>query len=328
MLAGYLPFDDDPANPDGDNINLLYKYIVSTPLTFPEYVTPHARDLLRRILVPDPRKRADLFEVARHSWLSEFSHVVSHITSSTTKVADIADTTVPPGEFANTRSRSLTLTCLLVLQKVIGKPQRWLAVPPSESLRKHTRARYLRLEGLCINQETFPKSHPSIGQRLLGTQNGERCRLNMSPPSLRQQEEKVLPRQNPRTRRHPESKPYFQPQGPAVEMRRRTHKQALYPWVFKWSSAQHGLENPRHPLARCRLRQGICLGRPLTAPPSRERTQQCLPRKPRGLRRAPQWHRSILVACPLGVRTDSLWLLLLRQPMHRVVLPSRRASNM
>lgn len=102
MLAGYLPFDDDPANPDGDNINLLYKYIVSTPLTFPEYVTPHARDLLRRILVPDPRKRADLFEVARHSWLSEFSHVVSHITSSTTKVADIAETTVPPGQFPNT----------------------------------------------------------------------------------------------------------------------------------------------------------------------------------------------------------------------------------
>ncbi|KAG7146170.1 Serine/threonine-protein kinase KIN4 like [Verticillium longisporum] len=62
MLAGYLPFDDDPANPEGDNINLLYKYIVNTPLTFPEYVTPHARDLLRRILVPNPRKRADLFE--------------------------------------------------------------------------------------------------------------------------------------------------------------------------------------------------------------------------------------------------------------------------
>lgn len=97
MLAGYLPFDDDPANPDGDNINLLYKYIVTTPLTFPEYVTPHARDLLRRILVPDPRKRADLFEVARHSWLSEYSHIVSHITSSTTQVSEIANTTVPVG---------------------------------------------------------------------------------------------------------------------------------------------------------------------------------------------------------------------------------------
>jgi protein-serine/threonine kinase len=94
MLAGYLPFDDDPANPEGDNINLLYKYIVSTPLTFPEYVTPHARDLLRRILVPDPRKRADLFEVARHSWLSDYAHVVSFITSGTTSTSDIANTTV------------------------------------------------------------------------------------------------------------------------------------------------------------------------------------------------------------------------------------------
>ncbi|KAL8948595.1 MAG: hypothetical protein Q9222_005231 [Ikaeria aurantiellina] len=94
MLAGYLPFDDDPANPEGDNINLLYKYIVSTPLTFPEYVTPHARDLLRRILVPDPRKRADLFEVARHSWLSDYAHVVSHVTSSTTTVSEISNTIV------------------------------------------------------------------------------------------------------------------------------------------------------------------------------------------------------------------------------------------
>ncbi|KAK5149220.1 hypothetical protein LTR04_007323 [Oleoguttula sp. CCFEE 6159] len=97
MLAGYLPFDDDPANPEGDNINLLYKYIVSTPLTFPEYVTPHARDLLRRILVPDPRKRADLFEVARHSWLSEYGHVVGFITSSTTSTNEIANTTVLSG---------------------------------------------------------------------------------------------------------------------------------------------------------------------------------------------------------------------------------------
>lgn len=94
MLAGYLPFDDDPANPEGDNINLLYKYIVSTPLTFPEYVTPHARDLLRRILVPDPRKRADLFEVARHSWLSDYAHVVASITSTATPSGDIGGTAI------------------------------------------------------------------------------------------------------------------------------------------------------------------------------------------------------------------------------------------
>ena len=82
MLAGYLPFDDDPDNPEGDNINLLYKYICSTPLIFPDYVTPHARDILKRILVPDPNKRADLFEVARHSWLSDYAHLVEAITSN------------------------------------------------------------------------------------------------------------------------------------------------------------------------------------------------------------------------------------------------------
>jgi serine/threonine protein kinase len=32
MLAGYLPFDNDPANPNRDNINLLYKYTINTPL--------------------------------------------------------------------------------------------------------------------------------------------------------------------------------------------------------------------------------------------------------------------------------------------------------
>ncbi|CAK3950620.1 Serine threonine- kinase KIN4 [Lecanosticta acicola] len=94
MLAGYLPFDDDPANPDGDNINLLYKYICSTPLTFPEFVSPHARDLLRRILVPEPRHRADLFEVARHSWLSEYSHVVGFIGSRVTSDRDMSQTAV------------------------------------------------------------------------------------------------------------------------------------------------------------------------------------------------------------------------------------------
>jgi protein-serine/threonine kinase len=108
MLAGYLPFDDDPANPEGDNINLLYKYIVSTPLTFPEYVTPHARDLLKRILVPDPRKRADLFEVARHSWLSDYAHVVSFITSSTTTSNDISKTAVYSSECISAQRLSET----------------------------------------------------------------------------------------------------------------------------------------------------------------------------------------------------------------------------
>ncbi|KAI5829750.1 Pkinase-domain-containing protein [Schizophyllum commune Tattone D] len=72
MLAGYLPFDDDPANPDGDNINLLYKYIVSTPLAYPDYVSDAARGILSLMLQPDPRRRASLEKVMRHPWLDAF----------------------------------------------------------------------------------------------------------------------------------------------------------------------------------------------------------------------------------------------------------------
>lgn len=77
MLAGYLPFDDDPANPDGDNITQLYKYITTTPLTFPEYIQPMPRDLLRKILVPDPDKRTELNTVRSHPWLSSHAHFLS-----------------------------------------------------------------------------------------------------------------------------------------------------------------------------------------------------------------------------------------------------------
>ncbi|KAH7882716.1 Pkinase-domain-containing protein [Phlebopus sp. FC_14] len=75
MLAGYLPFDDDPANPDGDNINLLYKYIVNTPLSFPDYVSAEARDLLSMMLVPDPTRRADLRSIMAHPWLSGYASI-------------------------------------------------------------------------------------------------------------------------------------------------------------------------------------------------------------------------------------------------------------
>ena len=72
MLAGYLPYDDDPKNPEGDNINLLYKYIMATPLSFPDYITAEPRDLLCKMLVPDPLKRADLEIVMAHPWLAPY----------------------------------------------------------------------------------------------------------------------------------------------------------------------------------------------------------------------------------------------------------------
>jgi protein-serine/threonine kinase len=77
MLAGYLPFDDDPQNPDGDNIARLYQYITNTPLTFPEYIEPMPRDLLRRILISSPKKRMSLREVRGHQWLAPHAPFLS-----------------------------------------------------------------------------------------------------------------------------------------------------------------------------------------------------------------------------------------------------------
>jgi serine/threonine protein kinase len=72
MLCGYLPFDDDPANPDGENINLLYRYILNTPLMFPSHIGSDARDLLRIMLVPDPRKRCSIVDIMKHRWLKDY----------------------------------------------------------------------------------------------------------------------------------------------------------------------------------------------------------------------------------------------------------------
>ncbi|KAG7662808.1 uncharacterized protein J8A68_003662 [[Candida] subhashii] len=77
MLAGYLPFDDDPENEDGSDIIRLYHYICKTPLTFPEYVSPLARDLLRKIIIADPKKRITLDEIRTHAWLSPHAKLLS-----------------------------------------------------------------------------------------------------------------------------------------------------------------------------------------------------------------------------------------------------------
>ncbi|KAI5950757.1 hypothetical protein KGF54_003831 [Candida jiufengensis] len=77
MLSGYLPFDDDPENEDGSDIIKLYHYICKTPLTFPEFVSPLARDLLRKIIVSDPKKRINIEEIRTHSFLSSYSQLLS-----------------------------------------------------------------------------------------------------------------------------------------------------------------------------------------------------------------------------------------------------------
>ncbi len=66
MLCGYLPWDDDPENPNGENISQLYQYILDSQLTFPDFVGSYAQDLLRRILTPKPEDRATMAEILQH----------------------------------------------------------------------------------------------------------------------------------------------------------------------------------------------------------------------------------------------------------------------
>ncbi|WVR04046.1 hypothetical protein IAU60_001045 [Kwoniella sp. DSM 27419] len=75
MLSGYLPYDDDPLNPDGDNINLLYKYIMNTKLNFPEHVSPLAQSLLQMMLVPLPEHRCTINQIMSHPWLAGYRDV-------------------------------------------------------------------------------------------------------------------------------------------------------------------------------------------------------------------------------------------------------------
>lgn len=77
MLCGHLPFDDDPSNPYGNNIHRLYRYILTTPLTFPHHVTPGARDLLRQMLTIDPSKRCSLDAIIHHTWLIPHDNILN-----------------------------------------------------------------------------------------------------------------------------------------------------------------------------------------------------------------------------------------------------------
>ncbi|KAI9308399.1 kinase-like domain-containing protein, partial [Cunninghamella echinulata] len=70
MLCGYLPYDDDPENPESQNFHQLYRYIRTSTLSFPPYVSDKAQDLLRGMLHPDPSKRCTMDFITHHPWLS------------------------------------------------------------------------------------------------------------------------------------------------------------------------------------------------------------------------------------------------------------------
>lgn len=91
MLAGYLPWDDDSENPDGEDIARLYYYIIHTPLKFADYISPLPRDLLRHILVVDPTRRITLDKIEKHSWLSSYKSFLSITSQEWDKLSESRD---------------------------------------------------------------------------------------------------------------------------------------------------------------------------------------------------------------------------------------------
>ena len=68
MLTGKLPFEDD------DNVN-LYKKIIAGQYALPEFLSRNAKDLLRKMLQTNPRKRITLNDIKHHSWFNIVSPI-------------------------------------------------------------------------------------------------------------------------------------------------------------------------------------------------------------------------------------------------------------
>lgn len=64
LLAGQLPFDEP-------TLSALFNKIQRGEYRMPSHFTDPARDLIRRILVPDPSKRMTMDDIKKHPWFLE-----------------------------------------------------------------------------------------------------------------------------------------------------------------------------------------------------------------------------------------------------------------
>jgi len=62
LLAGYLPFDEN-------TMAALFQKIKNADFEYPDWFSSEARDLLSKILIPDPHNRAKLSELKNHPWM-------------------------------------------------------------------------------------------------------------------------------------------------------------------------------------------------------------------------------------------------------------------
>mmetsp|Transcript_29909 Transcript_29909/g.26460 ORF Transcript_29909/g.26460 Transcript_29909/m.26460 type:complete len:85 (+) Transcript_29909:601-855(+) len=61
MLFGELPFDEE-------NVNTMFKYIKDAQYYMHGTASPEAKDILNRMLQPNPFKRITIPEIMNHPW--------------------------------------------------------------------------------------------------------------------------------------------------------------------------------------------------------------------------------------------------------------------
>lgn len=64
MLEGAVPFR-------GEDLTELRKNILLAKYQMPEEISKEAKNLLRRILVIDPKKRIEIPEILEHRWMQD-----------------------------------------------------------------------------------------------------------------------------------------------------------------------------------------------------------------------------------------------------------------
>lgn len=89
MLCGYLPFDDDAKNPNGENIGRLYRYIMAHKPKYPPYLSDHAKDIIGKMLIPDPSERCNIQDIMAHPWLEDYKDQISKSVQELEKEAQI-----------------------------------------------------------------------------------------------------------------------------------------------------------------------------------------------------------------------------------------------
>lgn len=72
LLTGSPPFNYDGYDADHENLKPLFRAITLAEYVMPDDLSPEAKDLIRAILVPDPKRRISIDKIWNHPFLRKY----------------------------------------------------------------------------------------------------------------------------------------------------------------------------------------------------------------------------------------------------------------